>query len=70
VAEVSAEHGADLIVLSWSQDSSAGRAQVVREVLRASTLPVMLLPSRELLTPLERAIEGGREGSPRVREKR
>ncbi|HVA08284.1 MAG TPA: universal stress protein [Acidimicrobiales bacterium] len=44
VAEVSAEHGADLIVLSWSQDATAGRAQVIREVLRSSTLPVMLLP--------------------------
>jgi nucleotide-binding universal stress UspA family protein len=45
VAEVSEEHGADLIVLSWSQDSSAGRAQVVREVLGASSLPVLLLPA-------------------------
>ncbi len=44
VAEVSGERGADLVVLSWSQDSGAGRARVVREVLGASTLPVMLLP--------------------------
>ena len=34
VAEVSEEHGVDLIVLSWSQDSSAGRAQIVRERAR------------------------------------
>jgi len=44
VAEVSGEHSADLVVLSWSQDSSAGRARVVREVLGASALPVLLLP--------------------------
>jgi hypothetical protein len=44
VSEVSAAHGADMVVLSWSQDSSEGRAQVVREVLGASALPVLLLP--------------------------
>jgi nucleotide-binding universal stress UspA family protein len=44
VAEVSREHGADLIVLSWSQSSSAEQARVVREVLDASELPVLLLP--------------------------
>ncbi len=60
VAEVSAEHGADLIVLSWSQDSSAGRAQVVREVLRASTLPVMLLPvTRSAHAPVRAADANG-----------
>jgi len=46
VAEVSAECGADVVVLSWSQDSTAGRARVVREVLGTSTLPVLLLPVR------------------------
>jgi nucleotide-binding universal stress UspA family protein len=40
VAEV---HG-DLIVLSWSQDVSPGRAAVVRDVVRYATVPVMLLP--------------------------
>jgi hypothetical protein len=44
VAEVSTEHSADLVVLSWSQDSSPGRARAVREVLGASALPVLLLP--------------------------
>ena len=44
VAEVSAEHGVDLVVLSWSQDSTAGRASVVQEVLGTSALPVLLLP--------------------------
>jgi nucleotide-binding universal stress UspA family protein len=39
-----AEH-ADLIVLSWSQDSSHGRAAVVRDVLAHSTVPVLLLPA-------------------------
>jgi hypothetical protein len=44
VAEVARERASDLVVLSWSQDSSAGRAQVVRDVLGASDLPVLLLP--------------------------
>ena len=39
-----AEH-ADLIVLSWSQDSSPGRAAVVRDVLAHSTVPVLLIPA-------------------------
>ena len=39
-----AEH-ADLIVLSWSQDSSHGRATVVRDVLAHSTVPVLLIPA-------------------------
>jgi hypothetical protein len=55
VAEVSAEHGADLIVLSWSQDTTPGRALVIREVLGASTLPVMLLPVTRTAHPLVRA---------------
>jgi nucleotide-binding universal stress UspA family protein len=46
VAEVCDEHGADLIVLSWSQDSRAGRARVVREVLGGANLPILLLPLR------------------------
>ena len=44
VIEVAEEHGADLVVLSWSQDSGSDRARVVREVLGSSPLPVMLLP--------------------------
>jgi len=44
VAEVCGERGSDLVVLSWSQDSSAGRAAVVREVLGSSAVPVLLLP--------------------------
>jgi nucleotide-binding universal stress UspA family protein len=39
-----AEH-ADLIVLSWSQNSTHGRAAVVRDVLAHSTVPVLLLPA-------------------------
>ena len=52
VAEVCAEQGSDLIVLSWSQDSSAGRAHVIREVLGASSVPVLLIP----VTPPEIAV--------------
>jgi nucleotide-binding universal stress UspA family protein len=49
VAEVSREH--DLVVLSWSQDSSAGRARTVREVLDASAVPVLLLSAAPLDAP-------------------
>lgn len=34
----------DLVVLSWSQDVSPGRAAVVREVLAHTDVPVLLLP--------------------------
>jgi hypothetical protein len=44
VADVARERASDMVVLSWSQDSSAGRAQVVRDVLGVSDLPVLLLP--------------------------
>jgi hypothetical protein len=44
VAEVARERRSDLVVLSWSQNSSPGRAVVVREVLGASAIPVLLLP--------------------------
>ena len=44
-----AEH-ADLIVLSWSQNSTHGRAAVVRDVLAHSTVPVLLLPAATVAT--------------------
>lgn len=34
----------DLVMLSWSQDLSAGRAVTVQQVLTASPVPVLLLP--------------------------
>jgi nucleotide-binding universal stress UspA family protein len=43
VAEVATDENVDMIVLSWSQDSSEGH--VVRDVLARSTLPVLLLPA-------------------------
>ena len=46
VAEVCDERGVDLVVLSWSQDSSPGHAAVVRDVLGRSRTPVLLLPAR------------------------
>jgi hypothetical protein len=49
VAEASREH--DLVVLSWSQDSSPGRARTVREVLDASAVPVLLLPAAPFDAP-------------------
>jgi len=47
VAEVCDEQGADLIVLSWSQDATGGRARVIREVLGGVNLPILLLPRRD-----------------------
>lgn len=44
VTETYGEDDADLVVLSWSQDSSVGHAAVVRHVLGTSTIPVLLLP--------------------------
>jgi nucleotide-binding universal stress UspA family protein len=44
VTEAYDQDDADLVVLSWSQDSSVGHATVVRDVLTASTIPVLLLP--------------------------
>jgi nucleotide-binding universal stress UspA family protein len=41
------EEHADLVVLSWSQDPSAGHAEVIRHVLGNSTVPVLLLPVRQ-----------------------
>jgi hypothetical protein len=44
VDEVCIDSRADLIVLSWSQDSSPGHAAVIRDVLARSTIPILLLP--------------------------
>jgi nucleotide-binding universal stress UspA family protein len=45
IGDLVAEAGVDLIVLSWSQDSSPGHAQVIREVLGATGLPVLVIPT-------------------------
>lgn len=44
VAETCAHEAVDLIVLSWSRDSSPGHAAVVRDVLGNASVPVLLLP--------------------------
>jgi nucleotide-binding universal stress UspA family protein len=44
VAEMCRDREVDLIVLSWSQDSSPGHAAVIRDVLARSHVPVLLLP--------------------------
>lgn len=61
VAEVSREQGSDLIVLSWSQDSSAGRAHVIQEVLGASSVPVLLLPVKRLETAVATEVSSPEE---------
>lgn len=45
VAALAGEEEADLIVLSWSQDTSGGHATVVRDVLSHSPVPVLLVPA-------------------------
>jgi len=55
VAEVSAEEAVDLVVLSWSRDSSPGHAAVIRTVLGASTVPVLLLPIDGAVGPIDLA---------------
>ena len=45
VADVCRDEDIDLVVLSWSQDTTGGHAQVVRDVLACSTVPVLLLPA-------------------------
>lgn len=44
VLEESRRDQADLLILAWHRDLSAGRAAVVRQVLEGSTVPVLLLP--------------------------
>ena len=44
VADLAHEENADLIVLSWSQNLGPGHADVVRDVLARSRVPVVLLP--------------------------
>jgi Universal stress protein family len=51
IGDVAREQGSDLVVLSWGQNITTGRAQVVRDVLRATSLPVMLLPAAPLSIP-------------------
>lgn len=47
VTDTRRECGADLVVLSWSQDASPGHAAVVRDVLTNSPVPTLLLPVSE-----------------------
>ncbi len=47
VCQVASEQRSDLIVLSWSRDTTPGRAVVIREVLSSTSLPVLLLPTLE-----------------------
>jgi nucleotide-binding universal stress UspA family protein len=45
VVAVAQEVGADLIALGWSQELAPGRAQIVRETLARSSVPVLLVPA-------------------------
>lgn len=39
------ESASDLIVVAWSRDLSPGRAEIVRELLERSRIPVLLVPA-------------------------
>ena len=45
VAPTAHDVDADLIVLAWNQDLTAGRARVIRETLAQSSIPVLLVPT-------------------------
>lgn len=45
ILEVAETEAADLVVLGWSQDLSSGRAQVIRELLTHSPVPLVLSPT-------------------------
>lgn len=45
IATFGVESRCDLIVLTWSRNSSAGHATVVRDVIARSPVPVLLLPA-------------------------
>ncbi len=47
VVSVAAQEQADLIVLGWAQDLSAGRARTVRQALSSAGVPVLLVPLAE-----------------------
>ncbi len=48
VLAASADTGADLVVLGWSQVLAGGHAPVVREALEHSRVPVLLLPTNRV----------------------
>jgi hypothetical protein len=62
VDEVCRASRADLVVLSWSQDSSPGHAAVIRDVLGRSTIPMLILPVHTSAT--EAAAEGAPASTP------
>ena len=51
VIEIADSGGFDLIVLTWGQQLLHGHGRVVREVLAASPVPVLVLPSTAVLQP-------------------
>ena len=44
IGEASGTLGVDLVVMSWAQDASPGRAATLRAVLDTSSLPVLIVP--------------------------
>ncbi len=62
VVEAAVDEGADLIVLGWAQDVASDHSAVVRDTLRRTRLPVMLLPRRapSVETARRREEVGGR----------
>jgi hypothetical protein len=44
ILEAATSEHADVIALAWAQDSSAGRAAVVKNALLRADVPVLLVP--------------------------
>lgn len=57
IVDLASDSGCDLVVLAWHQDLSPGRAQVVRELIERSEVPLILMPVEEG-SPLEGRIAG------------
>lgn len=47
IVDLASDTGCDLVVVAWHQDLSPGRAQVVRELLDRSEVPLILMPVEE-----------------------
>jgi nucleotide-binding universal stress UspA family protein len=62
VVTVAREIDADVVVLGWAQELSAGRAPVVRAALEQAKLPVFLIPVFSVADELVETAAAGRSG--------
>ena len=64
LVEMAASGAFDLVALVWSQRTGDGRAQVLREVLYASPVPVLLIPASYGVSAVAHIDESGPDGRP------